>query len=113
MTDTTLEEARRCPKCKVPGREVTSRRPREAPGVIIHIFQCENDRCEDEGDRWAVQTNPDGSIPQRGERGPKAFELPRESSTMMVAARQELKLIEFMTLHPELTEREARRILGD
>ena len=79
----------------------------------MHIFVCDNSRCSDEGERWAVQTNPDGSIPQPGRRGPKAFERPRESTMVMQAARDELRLIDYMSTHPNLTEREARRALGD
>jgi hypothetical protein len=114
MTDSTFEEARRCPVCQTPGKEVVTRRPQELPrGTKIHVFSCENERCSDLGERWIVQTNPDGSIPQPGQKGPKAFERPRESAMIMQAARDELRLMDFMSTHPELTEREARRMLGD
>jgi len=66
--ETTLEEARRCPKCKQPG--VFSRKTRVKPafgvtrGAEMHHYVCQNERC-----RWfnevcrSIQVNPDGSIP--------------------------------------------------
>lgn len=61
MPDTTLEEARRCPKCGEPG----------APGGFVpqrdkskvYTFHCENNRCKwFETGGWLVHVNPDGSI---------------------------------------------------
>lgn len=113
MTDTTFEEAKRCPGCQEPGKEQGSRRPQGTPrGTKVHVFVCENVRCPREGETWLVQTNPDGSIPQPGQRGPKAFERPDESSTLMIAAREELALLEYMSTHPGVSEAQARRALG-
>jgi hypothetical protein len=73
VTETTLEEARRCPKCEQPGdlTVVTpaparrgGRRTAIQPGTTFHHFTCRNKRC-----KWydtvcrVVQVNPDGSIP--------------------------------------------------
>jgi len=75
MTDTTLDEARRCPKCQELAQKVAeqpaktrnrdgTRRLGIEPGTMLHSFQCQNTRC-----RWygqivrVVQVNPDGSIP--------------------------------------------------
>jgi hypothetical protein len=73
---------------------------------------CENDRCEYYEDRWLVQTNPDGSVPTPGTRGPKVFERPGQSTTLATAARGELEMIEYMSTHPGADERMARRALG-
>src|SRR5712671_2064346 len=107
MTDTTFEQAKRCPSCKEPGKEVGLQHPQGlSRGAKVHVFVCENaDRCEYAGDRWLVQTNPDGSIPTPGRKEPKTFERPGQSTTVMVAARQELAIIEYMSTHPEATEK--------
>jgi hypothetical protein len=113
MSDTSFEEAKRCPGCSEAGKEVQVQRPRDLPrGTQVHVFSCENTRCERVDERWLVQTNPDGSIPQPGQKGPKAFERPRESTAVMQRARDELALLDFMSTHPDLTEREARRAMG-
>lgn len=75
---TTLEEARRCAKCKQPGVFVGKRLVRPRPGIktgtYIHNFRCENTRC-----RWymticrSVQVNPDGSIPEPVTRREREF----------------------------------------
>lgn len=65
--ETTLEEARRCPKCKEPGSEAGVA---PAPGIGVtrgaKIFRyvCENNRCPWYGQVCKlVQVNPDGTIP--------------------------------------------------
>jgi len=66
MTDTTYEEARRCPKCTFPGDLIKKTlAPQTATrGAQLHHFRCMNERC-----KWfeeicrIVQVNPDGSIP--------------------------------------------------
>jgi hypothetical protein len=113
VTDTTFEEAKRCPTCKEAGREVATRRPQDLPrGTKVHVFSCENDRCEQVGERWLVQTNPDGSIPTPGQKGPKTFSLPGKSSVLAQKARDELALLDYLSTHPGVTEREAKRAMG-
>lgn len=77
MTETTLEEARRCPKCDQPGvltGQASIRKPGIPPGTKLHTFGCANERC-----RWygttcrVVQINPDGSIPPPLVRRTKEF----------------------------------------
>ena len=63
MADTTLEEAGRCPKCKQPGKAVTAQ-PRGEAGTV-YVYQCENERCRWNLERWFVQVRADGSIPDR------------------------------------------------
>jgi hypothetical protein len=62
---TTIEVARRCPKCEQPGEKVGERSVTGGQrGAKVHLFECRNARC-----RWfgqicrAVQVNPDGTIP--------------------------------------------------
>lgn len=73
-TDTKYEEAKRCPKCGVPGNFTKSRRQtRPTRGwCTIEVYKCENDRCKSEYDTWIVQVNEDGSIPER-QKGDKEF----------------------------------------
>ena len=77
MTETTLEEARRCPKCGQPGQftgEQSVRKQGIAPGTKLQTFGCANERC-----RWygttcrVIQINPDGSIPAALTRRAKEF----------------------------------------
>jgi len=74
VTDTTLEEARRCPRCNEPG-ELGEKRPVSVwgrdgrrimgitPGAMLHLFYCRNKRCKWFNTPWEVQINPDGTIP--------------------------------------------------
>lgn len=79
MPDSTLEEAKRCPRCKQAGDlQSTIRQPR--PGghgwrreiVTVNVFVCKNERCRTFDETWIVQVNADGSIPER-KKGPKEF----------------------------------------
>jgi hypothetical protein len=79
MPDSTLEQAKRCPKCAEPGelsRSLTQPRPggkgfrREQ--VTVNVYICKNERCRDANQTWIVQVNADGSIPER-KKGPKEF----------------------------------------
>jgi hypothetical protein len=94
MADSTLEEARRCPMCTVPGKHVTTRPagPGMPRGTKIEIYECENGRCEYgpsvhpilgqmEGERWPVQINPDGTVPPKGIRNSQAKEWDIDSKT--------------------------------
>lgn len=78
MAETTLEEARRCPKCDQPGtfshELAVPRGPDITRGAKLHHYKCENERC-----RWngqicrIVQVNPDGTIPPATQRTVKHF----------------------------------------
>lgn len=113
MADTTIEEAQRCPICEEPAKIVQTQRPQHLPRrTRVLVMECQNTRCATEGERFLVQINPDNTIPKPGgRRGPKSFELPGSSTVAAQMARDELKLIDFMTTHPNLTEQEARRAL--
>jgi hypothetical protein len=109
MAETTLEEARRCPFCQQPGKEVASSNLPDRS--VAHTFQCENQRCSDCGGRRIVQTLPDGSVPQPN-IGPKSFPKLNLNSNAAQRARDELRLLDFMSTHPELTRAEAIRAIG-
>jgi len=111
MADTTFEEAKRCPNsdCQQPGKLV-SVRPQKG-GIKVHVFECVNDRCQRFEERWIVQTNPDGSIPQNAP-GPKTFPKLDHYAQRSQNARDELRILEAQSLHPNLTRREIIQMLG-
>lgn len=94
MADTTLEEARRCPRCEQPGNRVgvnVAKAPGVSRGTKIETYECVNERCEYgpitqpvkmNGQRWAVQINPDGTIPPKGTRDsqPKEWDIDNHTS---------------------------------
>src|SRR5688572_1358846 len=66
---TTLEEARRCPKCEQPG-ELTGH-SRAIPlqrgvtrGARLDQVLCKNSRCPWYNTAYYIQINPDGTIPE-------------------------------------------------
>lgn len=88
MAESQYEEAQRCPRCQNPGKFV-GKTPISVPGVQrgtkVETYECVNTRCEygpqehpilgkQSGERWAIQVNPDGSIPPRGVRDNQAKE---------------------------------------
>jgi len=85
VTDTTLEEARRCFKCDQPGRKAgegpAPTRNRDgtrkfgiAPGTMLQTYICENERCKAFGTVIRIiQVNPDGTIPLPNTRRDKEF----------------------------------------
>lgn len=70
--DTTIDEARRCPKCEEPGEETRVERLRR--GARELTFTCRNERC-----KWFNQTcsvvtvHADGSIPAPNTNRRKEF----------------------------------------
>lgn len=89
MSDTTFEEARRCPKCAEPGSGVGSV---AAPnGGKIHTFMCKNSRCRWCDTTYVVQVNADGSIPEPNINRAKAFPaLPNRNQEEIDRANQAL-----------------------
>lgn len=112
--DTTLEEARRCPMCAVPGKHVTTQGagPNMPRGTKVEIFECENARCEYgpsthpilgqiEGERWPVQINPDGTVPPKGTRDaqPKEWDIAgKTTANDQQRARDYLRIMEEQAL---------------
>lgn len=68
---TTFEEAKRCPKCKQPGREVDTQRG--SYGSTMHVIHCANKRCQWYETPYIVQVNSDGSIPEPSNDRPHQF----------------------------------------
>lgn len=65
MATTTMEEARKCPRCGKYGKPAgTTPGPR---GSKVHQFECKTEGCKWEDTKWIVQVNRDGSVPIRGE----------------------------------------------
>lgn len=67
MALTTLEEAKKCPRCSLPGED---RKVIPAPaaahlprGTTIHLIYCMTELCPWFQTCWQVQVNADGSIP--------------------------------------------------
>lgn len=71
--DTTIDEARRCPKCEELGQE-TNVKPGPSRGSKEISFTCKNDRCQwfDQVCR-VVTIRADGSIPEPTTRRTKNF----------------------------------------
>ena len=93
MSDTTLEEAGRCPKCQDPGAFVGEQRLESVRGAKLKNFQCENARCKWHGERWVVQVNSDGSIPPATLQRPKQFtKLPDDGGKTLAGLEKQLGL---------------------
>jgi hypothetical protein len=65
---TTLEDAKRCPRCEKSGR-VGPPKNTLRPGTQVVVVTCETVGCPWEGTGWPVQINPDGSIPDAAPTG--------------------------------------------
>ncbi|SRR5258706_13166138 len=89
MTDSTFDEARRCPKCETPGVPMG-----ESPGPHrskIHTFRCMNPRCKWYDTTYIIQVNQDGTIPDPSLTKIKNFpKLPPRSDAAMEAYYQSL-----------------------
>jgi hypothetical protein len=60
---TTFEEARLCPKCGQPGKDMGAK-PARRRGVMVHTIMCDgSDLCPWKNTRWLVQVNEDGTVP--------------------------------------------------
>jgi hypothetical protein len=62
LTDTTYEEARRCPRCNNPGAVAGTRRGPH--GSTLNSFVCKTPRCRWFETQYVVQINADGTIPE-------------------------------------------------
>jgi hypothetical protein len=89
---TTFEEAKRCPKCELPGEDksTTAAKNSEGKPVKVHMIFCRNSECPWFDTSWIVQVNPDGSIPEAySQLGPKQF--PKVSGEMETKIRESIE----------------------
>ncbi len=70
---TTLEEARRCPRCEQLGTSAGSKPAPERWMGTLHLYKCENKRCARYEGVWVVQVRPDGTIPEPTLHREKSF----------------------------------------
>lgn len=91
MAETTLEEAKRCPRCGESG-EKHSERP-VGGGAKVITFHCKNEGCAWFNTGWGVQINRDGSIPVNDGPGEKQFAMP---DWLKNAGRREVEETEFI-----------------
>jgi len=59
---TKLDDAKLCPRCKLPGEE-TAKIPTRKRGTYALHMMCRNERCKWFNTGWLVQVNPDGTVP--------------------------------------------------
>jgi hypothetical protein len=86
---TTFNDAKRCPKCDMPGDDVSSQ-PAKRRGTVVHVIFCRNDGCNWYNTSWLVQVNEDGTIPEPySQIGPKQYpKLSAETETRVQEAIQ-------------------------
>lgn len=67
MTQTTFEEAKRCPQCNQPGEDrKTIAAPPDLPrGTTVHFIYCGTKLCPWYNTPWLVQLNPDNTVPPK------------------------------------------------
>lgn len=74
MSETTLEQASRCPRCEDPGEYTGEQTLESVRGAKLKKFTCRNSRC-----KWfnqicaVVQVNSNGTIPPATLQRPKQF----------------------------------------
>lgn len=101
MSETTYEEAKRCPRCGIPGdhTSTTPGKDRRGKPVSIHMIFCRTEGCRWENTSWVIQVNPDGSIPQpdserdamREKAFPKRLELPGDEQRIIQAIERQVQ----------------------
>jgi hypothetical protein len=120
VAESTKEEAARCPSCQEPGIKINSRpAPRgEFPiGTMVEMYECRSTRCPDfippqeagptrmpaVWNRWAIQINPDGSIPPKdvGRGQPKNYLDISPHTGAAQRARDNLAYMAAMDEHPD------------
>jgi hypothetical protein len=87
MSDTSFDEARRCPTCQQPGLAV-GQRPADSSNRragTLHIFRCANERCAKHDRDWIIQVRPDGTIPEPTLNREKSFNIDRNTARERIA----------------------------
>lgn len=87
MSQSTHEEASRCPRCQMPGLEA-SKNPGDKRSTV-YVYTCQNERCSWFETQWIVQVQEDGTVPIRP-RGPRgaAKDYPIRSESKLAAGRR-------------------------
>lgn len=93
---TSFEEAKRCPKCELPGEDMGAT-PKTSPNtgkpVKVHTIFCRNDVCKWFNTSWIVQVNDDGTIPEPySQLGRKQFPAVSEESATRIRENIEAQL---------------------
>jgi hypothetical protein len=115
MTETTFEEAKRCPKCDKPGEDrhqnvILGKTFKGGKAPVVHQIFCTTELCPWFGTPWLVQVNGDGSIPppQDHTRSPKEyagdFGTPEEAKAIIDALRRQA-VAETKSDHTEMPNR--------
>lgn len=82
MTDTSLDAARRCPRCQQPGVEMNQKPQRN--GGVSYTFGCKNERCRwFNQPGWVVDVRPDGTLPDPNRHRGKTFPKMPDFTTRM------------------------------
>ena len=91
---TTLEDAKRCPRCGEPGEENGMRPagPGAVPGTKMLTVLCRVESCRWFGTGWVIQINPDGTIPEANTKQEKAYPKLGDSDEVADAAIKQMEL---------------------
>jgi len=91
MTDTTLDAARRCPRCQELGVE-ENRKPQRGGGTTL-TFGCRNERCRwYKQPGWVVDVRPDGTLPDPNRHRNKVFpKMPDFTSRMQESVDRQIE----------------------
>jgi len=73
MSDTTFDQARRCPVCSELGQPAGVRPMESRRQGKLHVFKCANQRCKKFDRDWIVQVRPDGTVPEPTKHREKSF----------------------------------------
>jgi hypothetical protein len=110
----TYEEAKRCPICGEPGvlkgvqlppaDSVAQRQYGIPRGAKVETYHCVNERCRWNGTGWAVQVNPDGSIPDRTKALAKDKDFPALPGWLRESAEQQVRDLRAMAAEEEAAQ---------
>jgi hypothetical protein len=102
MANGSFEEAKACPQCGLTGAESGSKNLEKGSGVTrgakLILFMCMNSRCRWFRTTWAVQVNPDGTVPDPDEKRPKQFTAPVDAA-LVEQVRQNALAVQEASLH--------------
>ena len=85
----SFDEARQCPKCKMPGEIGATKSIARSRDQLIQLT-CKNKRCRWYNTSWTVQRRPDGSVPDPDTRE-RGKDFPPMNNGMIRANMQDLE----------------------